>query len=86
MKELKEQLQYAITHSEEPEKARYYLEKIIELEKKYENAVSDYESEKYKNNIIIKHIKNNFCNNNNISDCWHSDMKEILNILKKEDE
>lgn len=34
MKELKEQLQYAITHSEEPEKARSYLKAINDLEEK----------------------------------------------------
>lgn len=33
MDDLKEQLQYAITHSEEPQKAKQYLDAITNLEK-----------------------------------------------------
>ena len=89
MEELKEQLQYAITHSEEPEKVKSYLEAINELEK---NRNEIYEAFKTtteelceyakRNEETIEYIKNKFCNNNDLNDCWHEEMNEILSILK----
>ena len=33
----------------------------------------------------IEHIRLEYCNNEDINDCWHEGMKEILEILKGED-
>lgn len=30
---------------------------------------------------VVEYIKENFCNKNNLDDCWHEDMSIILKIL-----
>lgn len=34
---------------------------------------------------VIEYIRINKCNNDDISDCWHEDFKDILKILKGEE-
>lgn len=33
----------------------------------------------------IDYIRKEFCNNEDLKDCWHSDVKVILNVLKGDD-
>lgn len=34
---------------------------------------------------IKKYIKNNFCNNEDIEECWHEEMKHILQIIDEKE-
>lgn len=49
-----------------------------------DNRLLSQEIEDYRERInkVIKYIKENFCNNNDLNSCWHEDVKNLLNILK----
>lgn len=39
---------------------------------------------KDKENKIIEYIKFNFCNDNDLNECWHNDFNNILKIINGE--
>lgn len=58
---------------------------IIDLER-IKVAIDELQAYKDKEDKIIDYIKFNFCNDNDLNDCWHNDFNNILQILNEGDD
>lgn len=61
-----------------------YNKEVEILNKKYENAVSDYELEKYKNKKAIEYIEKEYHKYNKEFNSFQWWLEDLLNILKGE--